>query len=97
MAQESLHFGATLPQIKRTWEEVRETAIAFDDCGFDSVWVCDHIYGVPLPTLPMAGEYRLWPGRIVGPTTGEVGALVHQARSAEGYTGRLLRSPQIAL
>ncbi len=59
MAQESLHFGATLPQIKRTWEEVRETAIAFDDCGFDSVWVCDHIYGVPLPTLPILEAWTL--------------------------------------
>ena len=53
MSQEALHFGATLPQIKRTWQEVREAAIAFDDYGFDSVWVCDHIYGVPLPTLPI--------------------------------------------
>ena len=53
MAQESLHFGVTLPQIKRTWEEVRQAAIAFDDDGYDSVWVCDHIYGVPLPTLPI--------------------------------------------
>ena len=53
MTQESLHFGVTLPQIKRTWEEVRQAAIAFDSDGYDSVWVCDHIYGVPLPTLPI--------------------------------------------
>ena len=51
--QRGLHFGATLPQIKRTWQEVRETAIAFDDAGFDSVWACDHVYGVPMPTLPI--------------------------------------------
>jgi F420-dependent oxidoreductase-like protein len=49
----ALHFGATLPQIKRTWDEVRAAATAFDDAGFDSVWVCDHIYGVPVPTLPI--------------------------------------------
>jgi F420-dependent oxidoreductase-like protein len=48
-----LHFGVTLPQIKRTWEEVRAAAVAFDDYGFDSVWACDHIYGVPIPTLPI--------------------------------------------
>jgi F420-dependent oxidoreductase-like protein len=48
-----LHFGVTLPQIKRTWQEVRDAAVAFDECGYDSVWVCDHVYGVPLPTLPI--------------------------------------------
>lgn len=54
MAQEHpLHFGATLPQIKRTWDEVRAAATAFDAYGFDSVWACDHIYGVPIPTLPI--------------------------------------------
>jgi alkanesulfonate monooxygenase SsuD/methylene tetrahydromethanopterin reductase-like flavin-dependent oxidoreductase (luciferase family) len=53
MDPNSLHFGVTLPQIKRTWEEVRSAAIAFDDCGYDSVWACDHLYGVPIPTLPI--------------------------------------------
>jgi F420-dependent oxidoreductase-like protein len=43
----------TLPQIKRTWSEAREAARAFDALGFDSVWVCDHVYGVPVPTLPI--------------------------------------------
>jgi alkanesulfonate monooxygenase SsuD/methylene tetrahydromethanopterin reductase-like flavin-dependent oxidoreductase (luciferase family) len=46
-------FGATLPQIKRTWEEARAAAIEFDQLGYDSVWVCDHLYGVPMPTLPI--------------------------------------------
>ncbi len=46
-------FGATLPQIKRTWQEARDAAIAFDALGFDSVWVCDHLYGVPAPQLPI--------------------------------------------
>jgi alkanesulfonate monooxygenase SsuD/methylene tetrahydromethanopterin reductase-like flavin-dependent oxidoreductase (luciferase family) len=48
-----LRFGATLPQIKRTWAEARDTAIALDQLGFDHLWVCDHVYGVPLPTLPI--------------------------------------------
>ena len=52
-ASASCHFGVTLPQIKRTWEEVRSAATAFDDCGFDSVWACDHVYGVPMPQLPI--------------------------------------------
>lgn len=49
----ALHFGVTLPQIKRSWQEARDAALAFDQLGYDSVWVCDHVYGVPLPTLPI--------------------------------------------
>jgi F420-dependent oxidoreductase-like protein len=48
-----LRLGVTLPQIKRGWGEVRDAALEFDRLGFDSVWVCDHLYGVPLPTLPI--------------------------------------------
>src|SRR5437870_10581602 len=49
----AVRFGVTLPQIKRTWAEVRAAALEFDRLGFDSVWVCDHLYGVPLPNLPI--------------------------------------------
>ena len=48
-----IRFGVTLPQIKRTWAEARAAAVEFDRLGFDSVWVCDHLYGVPMPTLPI--------------------------------------------
>ncbi len=48
-----VHFGVTLPQIKRGWNEAKAAALEFDRLGFDSVWVCDHLYGVPLPTLPI--------------------------------------------
>jgi probable F420-dependent oxidoreductase len=48
-----VRFGVTLPQIKRTWTDARDTAIALDRLGFDSVWVCDHLYGVPMPNLPI--------------------------------------------
>ncbi len=48
-----VRFGVTLPQIKRSWDEARAAALEFDRLGFDSVWVCDHVYGVPLPTLPI--------------------------------------------
>jgi len=48
-----VRFGVTLPQIKRSWEEVRTAAVEFDQLGFDSLWVCDHLYGVPLPGLPI--------------------------------------------
>ena len=48
-----LRFGATLPQIKRTWQEARDVATLLDRLGFDHLWVCDHVYGVPMPTLPI--------------------------------------------
>ena len=48
-----MKFGVTLPQIKRTWEEARRAAEIFDQVGFDSVWVCDHLYGVPRADVPI--------------------------------------------
>jgi len=48
-----IRFGITLPQIKRSWEEASAAAREFDALGFHSVWVCDHLYGVPMPQLPI--------------------------------------------
>jgi F420-dependent oxidoreductase-like protein len=48
-----LHFGVTLPQIKRTWRETRAAAETFEALGFDSVWLNDHLFGVPMPNLPI--------------------------------------------
>lgn len=48
-----MHFGVTLPQIKRGWTEARDAAVTFERVGFDSAWVCDHLYGVPFPSLPI--------------------------------------------
>ena len=48
-----LRFGVTLPQIKRSWEEAKAAAQCFDELGYDSLWVCDHVYGVPMPNLPI--------------------------------------------
>ena len=48
-----IRFGVTLPQIKRSWQEAREAAVLFDELGYDSVWVCDHLYGIPNPSLPI--------------------------------------------
>jgi alkanesulfonate monooxygenase SsuD/methylene tetrahydromethanopterin reductase-like flavin-dependent oxidoreductase (luciferase family) len=47
----------TLPQIKRGWDEARAAALDFDARGYDSVWACDHVYGVPMPTLPILEAY----------------------------------------
>ena len=48
-----VRFGVTLPQLKRSWDEARTAALEFDALGFDSVWVCDHLYGVPTPAVPI--------------------------------------------
>ena len=55
----SMRFGVTLPQIKRSWPEARAAAVEFERLGFDSVWVCDHLYGVPVPTLPILEAWSL--------------------------------------
>lgn len=48
-----VHFGVTLPQIKRTWQETRNAAQTFESLGFHSVWLNDHLFGVPSPSLPI--------------------------------------------
>jgi F420-dependent oxidoreductase-like protein len=54
-----VRFGATLPQIKRTFEEARAAATCFDELGFDSLWACDHLHGVPVPSLPILEAWTL--------------------------------------
>lgn len=48
-----VHFGVSLPQIKRSWEQTRDVAVEVERLGFDSVWLNDHIYGVPFPQIPI--------------------------------------------
>ena len=48
-----IHFGVTLPQIKRTWDESRAACLEFEALGYDSVWVNDHLYGIPGPQIPI--------------------------------------------
>ncbi len=49
----AVEFGVTLPQIKRTWQETRTAAEEIERLGFHSVWFNDHLYGVPMPQLPI--------------------------------------------
>jgi len=71
-----VRFGVTLPQIKRSWEEARAAAVEFDRLGFDSVWVCDHLYGVPLPTLPILEAWSLLAAVAAVTARVELGTLV---------------------
>ena len=48
-----VRFGVTLPQIKRSWEEARAASLEFESLGYDSLWVCDHVFGMPQPQLPI--------------------------------------------
>ena len=48
-----VHFGVTLPQIKRSWQETRAAALDFEALGFHSLWLNDHLYGIPMPTIPI--------------------------------------------
>jgi F420-dependent oxidoreductase-like protein len=71
-----VRFGVTLPQIKRTWEEARAAAVEFDRLGFDSVWVCDHLYGVPMPNLPILEAWSELAAVAAVTTRVELGTLV---------------------
>ena len=54
-----VRFGVTLPQIKRSWQEARAAALDLDARGYDSVWVCDHLYGVPRAEIPILEAWTL--------------------------------------
>jgi alkanesulfonate monooxygenase SsuD/methylene tetrahydromethanopterin reductase-like flavin-dependent oxidoreductase (luciferase family) len=49
----NVHFGVTLPQIKRPWADTQAVARELDGLGFHSVWFNDHLSGVPMPQLPI--------------------------------------------
>lgn len=52
-AMSQVHFGVTVPQIKRPWAATADAARTFESLGFDSIWVCDHLYGPQSPQLPI--------------------------------------------
>jgi len=49
----AVHFGVTIPQIKRTWDESKSAARDYEAMGYDSLWVCDHLYGPQSPSIPI--------------------------------------------
>ena len=52
----TLEFGVLLPQVGASWDEARRMARRAEDAGFDSVWVADHLLGLP----PDAGILEAW-------------------------------------
>ena len=81
-----LRFGVTLPQIKRSWQEASAAAQEFDQLGFDSLWVCDHLYGVPAPDLPILEGWT---------QLAAVAAITDQAKLGTLVTPPFFRNPAV--
>ncbi|MEB2343965.1 MAG: LLM class flavin-dependent oxidoreductase [Deltaproteobacteria bacterium] len=81
-----VRFGVTLPQIKRSWQEARDTALEADALGYDSLWVCDHLYGVPAPQLPI---FEAWS------ELAAVAAITRRARLGTLVTPPFFRNPAL--
>jgi F420-dependent oxidoreductase-like protein len=81
-----VRFGATLPQIKRSWDETRAAAVEFDALGYDSLWVCDHLVGIPLPKLPILEAWSL---------LAAVAAVTGRARLGTLVTPPFFRNPAV--
>ena len=73
------HFGVTIPQIKRPWRAAAEAARSFEAMGFDSLWVCDHLYGPQSPQLPILEAWSMISGLAAITTRVELGTLVTPA------------------
>jgi F420-dependent oxidoreductase-like protein len=72
----TVDFGVMLPQIKRSWQETRAAAAEMDRLGYHSVWFNDHLYGIPMPQIPI---FEAWTAlSAVGAVTerAELGTLV---------------------
>ncbi len=74
-----IHFGVTIPQIKRTWDESKSAATEFEAMGYDSLWVCDHLYGPQSPTIPILEAWSLVSAVAAVTSKVEIGTLVTPA------------------
>lgn len=74
-----VHFGVTIPQIKRTWDECKTASTEFEAMGYDSLWVCDHLYGPQSPTIPILEAWSLLSAVAAVTSKVELGTLVTPA------------------
>jgi len=74
-----IHFGVTIPQIKRTWEESKDASQEFEAMGYDSLWVCDHLYGPQSPSIPILEAWSLISAVAAITDRVEIGTLVTPA------------------
>ena len=74
-----VHFGVTIPQIKRTWDEAKSNSLEFEAMGYDSLWVCDHLYGPQSPQIPILEAWSLVSAVAAVTSKAEIGTLVTPA------------------
>ena len=87
----SPHFGVMVPQIKRSWQESQRAAAAFEEMGFDSLWVNDHLYGPQSPAIPMLEAWTLAAGLAAITDRAEIGTLVTPVGMRNpAHTGKMI-------
>ena len=79
MANAAPHFGVTVPQIKRPWLAADAAARRFEELGYDSLWVCDHLYGSQSPQLPILEAWSMVSALAAITERVEIGTLVTPA------------------
>ena len=88
---DGVHFGVMVPQIKRSWAETKRASEAFEEMGFDSLWVNDHLYGPQSPAIPMLEAWTLAAGIAAITERAEIGTLVTPVGMRNpAHTGKMI-------